>query len=1198
MSIAMTDDFAIEHIKYGTSPVLLVELQTAGEFYATREPGFVGNWTAGDGLLAGSGILAGDPYPAFDTILAQIQQGGIGTITQSYDTNSGVSLTGNTSVQILNQLLESHITDDYDLTNARIRIRLGFFGQTWPDYITVFQGAVEEFDATLLMFNLSCIDDSLVTLKPLPPQTGADFLPRASTVGRAIPIILGDVDLVPAIPIVDDVTATLFRDISSGADEIEVVPVTSPFPPSGEITIDAEVIQYGEVSPTVIAQQQVLQFRDLTRSAPVAHTAGADVTLTSFAYQHLIGFEARDLRRIRTSDNDAPATPVTVKSYALDPEGNDARRITVLETDTADEVLTATVAGENTSPNLIVNGEGNADPATVGWTPTAGSWTQVTFVGENAIRGRVLAAQGIDSELVQDITTTDGELMRLTGTITLDATNTPPFATIRIGTPAAPSSVFDFGQITNTFETGVDLTFRAPTGGTTRITLVVDSSTPGTPEDAYFDHLVCYSIETENPASQIEYLINNHMRNIKVDRISFDEASEYFSETVARMAGVLDTTQEAQTLLGRLAYQYKCKTFFDESGKQKLVYFDNARTPVTTISEDDIQKGTMHYELEPEEKIKTNFYVYFNRRADVSQGNLGGREAYQNVLYATPEDTNSLEDSVLSFFCQQARDKFRVDRTLEIFADMIPDASTADQLLGHLVRENTYRRYVVTFTTWINNIELEIADFVKIAHGLLPDSINAQTFEVIDKQFHPNGMLVTYRCAEIRQSQYSAWVERWEPPFNGIPSEIHTENWDAPPVPALNIFGDDGEVNRCNPFVELWEPSVTARDERLNYTSSYDDLGNDPVVLSESLIQAYDNGDWFDEVTPLTQQQIFTKVHVRETYPASADQGHQTTSYGFPLDMQTGANGDGIFGSGPTATQHPFLFINRDYDYLDRAIGLVNPVPGTGNQIPIELPTGGPGGHAAWQFTINSTDPANFRRRQRVRMYSGPRWKEFTFSPIAGPYDVRGSDWTLNFWVYQTQKGSHVRPFCSSRQYVPNSFQVENADEDLVCWEMWWNPNDDRYHLVIDYANNSGVTTFPDFSDLLDDMEANGNHVISPLGAPSLNTWYMHTLRYDYSTFTMDWNINGANLATIALGAEPNLHLRKFAIQISFMAANRWIHRANFLDKGPDQKNAYGMNGRLALIGNWGRRLVDDELTALYNSGSGLPFAEYGDYVP
>ena len=1155
MAITLSSDFIEEQIKLGSSPVFLVEIQSAGRFFATREPEFSGKWTVGDGLLVGSGILVNDDYPVYDGGLSQLADGGISEISMTLDFQSGLALTGNSAVSILNQTLFSHITDDIDLTNAKIRVRLGFFGFTFQQYVTIFAGAIEEFQSTLETMELSLIDDTLANLVPVPPQTGSDFLPQALTVGQAIPIIMGDVDLVPNYQLVDDTTSTLLIAMGSGDDQLFLADVGARFPREGEVTIEAEVMTYSGVSTVVVGQQQSLRLNNLVRSAGVAHAARTLVTLTSFNFEYLLGFEAQSVRRIRAANGTAPTTTVTPISRALDPLGRDPRRITVLSTATEEDV-TATVAGQFRDANMIENGEGEGDPATFGWTVTAGAWATSTNLGEPAIRGTVVTSQALDSEMYQDITTNDAERYRLTASVTLDGVDTPPFATIRVGTPASPALVFDFGEVTTTTEQGLDLTFAAPAGGTTRITLVVNSDTPGASEHAYFDHIDVYSLTSENPATQIENLINEHMGNqkIAVNRETFDAAFAVFDAEGDRLAGVIDSTQEGQGLLGRLAFQYRSKTFLDESGEQKLVPFNNQALPLRNVTPSDVDKGTFNVSLEPEEKVFTRFYVYFNRRADVNQGNLGGRESYQNVLFATPEETNSVESGALQFLCKEARDNFRVDRSLEIFADMIPDAATADRLLSHIVRLHTIRRVLARFTSYINLVEVEIADVIRIQHPLLPPSTNNRTFEVIEKTILPNGCQVAFTCAEIRQSQYDIYIETWTPPARRIPSLQHDEQWSQLPGPVILTLEDDGTPILCNPWVEHWSPSVATRDERLEYYYSESPIGLGNVELSRSLIAAFDG--FFTPPTP--SGNLVTSVALSNQPPAQTGLLGNTST-----QILTG-------GSELVQSGTPRMFMQAGHDYQNEAlVSLGIPEPTAAAKFPVQGIGLGPGGNDAHLFINNNTDTRAVL--QRIRMSSCVRWLE--------------TDFTANFWLYQSEKGSSHRPFFGSRSI--QATPAGTIDDDRIAFLMWWDHTDDRWHLVADYFVSNGANVTPDYNAHVALLRAHGDHVThTTLGAPALNTWYMVTLRWDLSTLTLDWAIDAdaVNEESLTLGGTPTQDTFRTGNQLLWMADDR-LQRLNALT--PD---SFGMNGRLAQMHMWSRRLTDGELTSLYNSGSSLPY--------
>lgn len=1145
MAIPMTADFIFEKIKDGNSPVFLVEIQSAGRFFSTREPQFTGVWTAGDGLMAGSGIVANSSYPTYDGGLSQIVDGGVGPMSQTLDFASGLALTGQSSVSILNQTLFSHLTDDVDLDNARIRVRLGFFGQEYSDYITIFSGAIDDYASTLQTMELSLVDDSIVGLKPTPPKTGSDFLPQAFDENKTIPIILGDVDLVPSSRLISSVSATLLTQLQALDDSMVVTPVSSKFPPVGTVDVVdtvTEEIQYDGVELTVVGQQQGLRLLNLTRTAPAFHAAGLDVTLdlsapTLSLPTFLLGFQAQSVRRIRRANGTSPTDPVVVKSAPLDPNGNDPRRITILEANNVDDDLTMTVEGDGRAPNLIVNGEGDADPLAVGWSLSNGSWATTTALNENVIRGRVNIGQVVDSEILQDVSTVDGELYRLTGSVTLVSGAAPPFATIRIGDPGAPSSVFDFGQITDTTERGVDLTFRAPAGGLTRITLVVNSSTPGAPEDAYFDHIVLYKLDSENPATQIERLITKHIPGIVPDTTSFAAATAKFNENGDRMAGVLDTTQEAQPLLGRLAFQYRSKTFLDEAGRQKLVVFDNAAPAIATVFPSDIDKGTFRVTKEPEEKVYNRFYVYFNRRADVNQGNLGGREAYQNVLFATPEETNSIEDAALQVLCQQARDKFRIDRPLEIFADMIPDAATADRLLSHVVRIHTHTRILAEFTTYINHVEFEVADVIRINHPLLPDSANNVTFEVIEKEILPNGCQVAYTCAEIRQSQFNSFIENWDAPFLLTPSPIIFERWETPTPVATAILDGDGNVLRCNPFLEDWEAFVTSRDEDFKFAASQSGIGTDPIPLTRAHVDAYDT---------LTDPAGFVES---STNTGVAQGGFVATAFT-----------SGTFGG----MIEPFDHLNIDN--------------------PAFLATGGPSGGTAFDFANDGigTNQGVITRQVKQVFRDNSGFLEgraiTTGEALLRPQhsSIAFSLW-VNMDIKATANNVH-RPIMTLRNSPRLS--LNNPNPENVHLVLYWDTTADRF--VVAWDNKlADIQAIDDYNTFI---AALGNKLTATtFGAPSIGTWHFLVFSYDKDAATISIGVDGGAYDTLAV---PAFSMTDPAEDVAhyFYIGTSARHRQHGAQFGS------GFDGKMSNFHFWARPLSNAESVTLYNSGAPLVY--------
>ena len=1131
MAIPVTGDFTLQANALGSEPIFTVELLAANRFLATLEPAFVGNWLAGDGLIAGSGILAGDPYPTYTTDLKQIIDAGIGDISMGLD-SAGLARTGNSSVGILNQTQFSDFIATNGLTNSIIRIRLGFKGQTFQDYVTIFQGVVDDWQATLQDFDLELIDETLVTLTPVPPQTGSDFLPTAATQGRAIPIILGDIELVPAFNIITTTSALVLAPFEVNAEELIVRDVGASFPSSGTLLLTrsnppgTETVSYTGVTTTVSGQQPGFQFNNVVRpGTQLVFPPGSTADLTSFSHSYLLGFRAERVRKIRRALGVHPTGTQTTKTLAIDPiNGLDARQIHVIESDTAFDDLTATVAGEGRGPNLIINGEGNVSPVTAGWSIVNGTWSSVTPAGESEplLQGRVLVSQVVPSELRQDVTTVLGRRYRLVFSMRLDAAAPPPFATVQVGNTVSPVSVYDFGTPDNTFEQGFDLTFLADST-TTRITLYVqDNGGVGGPFDAYFDHLELYDLTTENPAVQITNLITGHMPTIKVDAASFSEAETLFNNFGDRLAGAVDQSQEGQTLLGRIAAQFRSKTWLNEDGRQKIKIFNNSEPPIRNIGPSIVDKGTFTYKMEPLDKVYDRFYVYFDRRPDVSGGSLGGRESYQGVLFATPEETNSIEDGALKNLCQNARSQLRVSRPLEIFADMIPGAATADRLLSHTVRLNTARRVSAQWTSYLNLVDLEVADVVRIAHPLLPGFANNVTYEIIEKEIHPNGCMVSFTALEIRQSQFNSFIETWDLVGFPIPSVVNIETWEVTGSTRLAVFDSNGNPFRCNPFIEVWETSVLSRHERFTAWKSTNNLGLAPVALTASLIGQYEQAGDFTSFFPdhaLTEKtsdySLFnTLLALQATVPAIF---RNASTFGLEPTLDPG------FGvaSGPSAS------------------------------------------FGAWNFSNNGGT------RQYMTGEPHVHWDQ--------------TDCTVNFWFRMTAKGTVIhRPIMMQRNHITEDDELL---DDNVPYMVYWDKGTDRIVLSFNHFEANGRVNSPGRDAFIAGLT--NKITASTLGAPVIGTWYMATVRWDLSTLTADLDINGVNQGSVVVGSAPDSGAGK--ADDNGQGGAIFGSDVRHVFTGGDN-NSMGLTGQLAGMGFWSRRLLDAELTELYNSGSGLVF--------
>ncbi len=770
----LTDNFLAEKEKLKYSPVFLVELSSLGKFYATREPVFSGLWIAGEDLIAGSSILANSSLPNYETLLHRVDNGGVGQITYELD-NEGFARTGNSAVQFLNQAFLNHELQDLLLENSSILIRLGFFGYNREDYTTIFRGIVDKHSATFEVLDLDLADDTLRQLAAVPPQVGTDFLPRAFQQGQAVPIILGEVSDFPVTQLIGASSTFLAFDITSASTYLHTTNPNAPYPPKGSLLLSSSVltdtVTYTRVTRDTVDNVTYNRF-DLDVHTVNNHDSGATVELTDFKNRYLLGFSAKHVRKIRAAGG-IPTSAPEIRNRPLDPLGADPRKITVLEFNNVETDVTATLAGQSrgedlfiTAPNTLTFGDGGWD-----FEIPAGRFEEV-------LKGTINLTQPGNSDAHWDVDIPIGKVYHVSLTVeNIDAL----FVAVTMGTPASPSVYFSFSEVVAGGEQTFELDFIS-LSATFRLGLIIGNADGGaTEQTVYFGNFDLYDTTTENPAHQFQHVIETHMPNITPHVASFTEAEMLWRDAGDRLAGVIQQTEEQQAMLGRIAQQFRAKTFLNEQGEQKLIVFDQSRIPVYDVTTRHIHKGSMTVTKSPLSEIYTSYYVYYGRSPDASNANdLGGRAAFNGVVLCTPNETNHSTEAGLALLALAAKTKYRIDRTLEVFADLIFDAHTAENLLSFLVKNGTHQRTTCTFTSYLNALPIEIGDFVRLSHPLLPASSQFGHFEILGKSLEPNGCFTHFVAQEINPFLYGGYAEHWEPPRRGFPARIWLEHWETP----------------------------------------------------------------------------------------------------------------------------------------------------------------------------------------------------------------------------------------------------------------------------------------------------------------------------------------------------------------------------------------------------------------------------------
>ena len=1140
MPIPTTPQFSIAKAQLQYEPIILVEFQSAGVLLASRDPEFSGKWLPGDGLVPGSGVGVPDSdYPAYLTNLRKISDGGVDTISFEIDPQ-GVASTSSTGVEILNEDLFSHLTASSELGNAAVRIRLGFVGGNYQDYMTIFSGVVDDFVANYESFSLDFIDDIVRNDFEIPPLTGADFFPRTQSPNVAIPIILGDVRDVGTTLHDSDAASFLANVTGSGDTAIFLLDPNVRMPRAGEILITSnsgnETLQYTQVDTVISFGRSLTRLTQLTRASAANHEALAPVTLTSVQYRHIIGFEGRELRNLRKADNTHPTTSPFTESLALSSTGGDARRIHMIQDDTlVSDGYIIDMAGPDRGLNAIVNSDANGDPAAQGWTVIAGAWNAFTPAGESepVIRGQVAMSQVIPSELRQDVPSIVGERYRFTFT---GRTDTADFVTVSVGTITDSQAYTAFGQIETTPEVQFEFVFIS-VATTTRITLLVDEAT--NPSQGFFDHIQLYDMASENPGNSVQDLIRRHMPTIFPDPVTFADAVARYRDSADRMNGILTDASESQYVLTRIADQFRAKTFLGEDGKQRWKMFDNMRNPVAAIDPSTVDKGSFRVSQASPERVFSRVFIYYDRDPSLGRENLGERSSYRGLLFSTPEGTNSLDDPALGEVAKAAKVVSRDEKTLEIFADMISDPTTADRLLSLKARLVSYRPIIAEFTSYLQVIDAERGDFVQINHPLLPAPQQGVRFEVVSKQILPNGMLTAWRCEEVRQTVFAQYIETWEPTELRLPSLIQQEDWEPPPPPQLAEPGSPG-TNVCNPLIETWEPRTLIFSDSFNAVQS--DTPSAPLTATD---------------IALTRQMVYG-LDFSGT-PADTVQIEDTELAGTLMSNSSAT----VFYS--VKPGEPQTFNNA------RVVG-----PGTNNAIQINN-TG--------ELVQSSGGNITLRKNKgevSSDLLSGRLDNDFAFSIWAyltetsttqivveatsiksNPFDSTPRHMYFIIWFdavaarFKAGMGEELVDVFNAQTYVDN-ITNDVTNTTVVSIATW-------YHLLLDWDASTDTVRLT-----VDDTTANSS-VITPEWVDNL----------EGSTFVAYVDQLEGNTRGVSLPTPRN--------RVMFGSSSASIP---LLTVDPNAI-AFMLNGRVALPYMWSRMLSAGEITSVYNGGNGLRLSEF-----
>jgi hypothetical protein len=1162
MSLVITNDFEAEKELPGHSPVFLVELNGLARFYGTREPGFTGKWLSGDGVIATvdptNAILCNDDQPTYETIIHKITNQGIGTVTFELD-EQGFARTGDSSVSLINAGGLNLELEDQILENAVCRILLGFNGLPRRDYIVIFKGAISHSSVNFERLNLRLADDTMRNITPVPAQIGNDFRPRAFDQGKAFPILLGDVEDVPMIQLVGDAATTLGQQLLASHDELIYFNPTTRFPREGTVRVQDSTanytVTYDGLTTTVINSQVYGVLLNISTPGATAEV-GATVTLETPEREYLLGFAGHNIRRVRTNTGGVPDSAHTFAgNEPIDFDGGDPRKISMVKFPTAapdSESLQASIAGAARGLNLVVNGNFTTN-VTTGWTVGNGAfdWHLPASTFDRVGRVRTLVSQTLQTDVRQDITVRTDVRHRLTFT----ARNVDlAFMALQVGTTTDATKYYEFSELTQTSENLFDLIFQ-PDEATLRITLIGDNGgSSGSEKTGYFDQIDLYEVTSENPAVQIKHLIDTHMKNIDVDEVSFDEAKTIWDNSRDRCAGIIQQTEEQQALLGRLAQQFRARTWFDEDGKQKIRVFDANRQVDRFMTKADVLKGSMTVERTPIEDVYTHYYVYYGRIPEqpVAEKALGGRQTFSGVAVATPQET-SHPNVELKLLCESALNTFRQEKTLEVFADMVPDAQTACNLLDYLVRRGTHQRIKIKFTTWLRAVDLEVTDFIDLSHPLINGS---KVFEITKKDITPNGCEVRIEAEEIQNLLFGAFEETWEPLRLRVKERIHKEGWEPapPPTPAAptEFFG-----SIPNPHTEPWDADNVSAD--LFNTQTWVD--GDPLYsgligsatffpfmpLFNGIPTAWHGIDQetFSPSRSGIQMNPYVRDRIHTTLASTPSSSRSTGLRAKRYCIDNDVNYPIIIRDDLGAERDSIQLRKGFSEFLWMLTGSVNNQPNNNGHV-LELGGG----------DQPNQSPATFINTNK--------------------------DFTLRIFVKLTDKNQHY-PIWTTFSETTN--EVEHP------FGIWYNATSDRFMFAVGndvpgvtFAGGAGNNLNANVASMTQKVEAN------TFGSPSAGTWYQIMCTWDVSTTTAGIQINGGTLDTAVITPD----FTGYIVDPGLIGGGPYTidgyppHR--FTSDGILGAQRVTLNGSISSWALWQKLLTAANGTTLYGAGTPVRF--------
>jgi hypothetical protein len=236
----------------------------------------------------------------------------------------------------------------------------------------------------------------------------------------------------------------------------------------------------------------------------------------------------------------------------------------------------------------------------------------------------------------------------------------------------------------------------------------------------------------QNPAHVIESIYRDELgfASVNIDLDSFDKAAERRKNWDC--AGVIYTRKFADEYISEIAEQFGIRLCW-HFGKIAASVYDwwdgehqNGSTIVKIFDDHNITQNSISLFKTDIDDLCNDFLIEYD--FSYAHGKFL-RQVYTTMTGSSLPDPESWTLEVQETDTKYYRAEGK-KHTLRIGATFIRQTDTAKKLLAYSIKRYTRRRHMIGFQTYIEGLELNVFDVIKINHPTVPESLRTKQWEI------------------------------------------------------------------------------------------------------------------------------------------------------------------------------------------------------------------------------------------------------------------------------------------------------------------------------------------------------------------------------------------------------------------------------------------------------------------------------------